>query len=109
MSVRSGSIPLATATQYATPTTGQTVTLLPFSPAKLVGFVDPAGTLVALTVALPVASDGQIVAISSSQAITTLTLTTGVGSILNAITTLALGGFAMYAWSATAAKWFRLS
>lgn len=90
------------ATQYAVPTTGQTVTA---NAGTRVLFIDPAGTLVALTVVLPAGPvEGQDFLVASSQSITTLTIT---GTIVGTLTTLALGGFARFVYSATASKWFR--
>lgn len=87
--------------QYAAPTTGQTVT----ADGSNVLLLNPAGTLVALTVTLPAnPSDGQDFVVATSQIITTLTIT---GTIIGTLTTLALGGFARFVYSATAAKWFR--
>lgn len=88
--------------QYAAPTTGQTVTAGAGVDRLL---IDPAGTLLALTVVLPASpSDGQSFTIATSQAITTLTIT---GSIVGTLATLALGGYARFIYSATAAKWLR--
>lgn len=90
--------------QYATPTTGQTVTI---TGGVGVLLINPAGTLVALTVALPSSpADGQSIEIGSSQAITTLTVSNG--TIIGTLTTLALGGYAKFRWSATASLWFRV-
>ena len=87
--------------QYVTPTTGTSVTILPATDALL---LDPAGTLLALTVVLPTGIDGKKVKIGSSQAITTLTMT---GTIVGTLTTMSLGGFAEFIYSASASKWFR--
>ena len=92
---------------YAAPTTGQTITLPSFDGDRLKVFIDPAGTLLALTVTLPTAIDGQTIAIGTTQAITTLTMTGG--TIIAALTTLAIGGFGEWGYSATANKWLRIS
>lgn len=88
--------------QYAAPTTGQTVTALASTDVLQ---IDPAGTLATLTVVLPASPvDGQDFTVCTSQIITTLTVT---GSIVGTLTTMALGGFARFSYSATAAKWMR--
>lgn len=92
--------------QYATPTTGTTVTVDPATTALL---VNPAGTLLALTIAFPPGTDGKYLIISCSQILTGLTLTaSGSDTILGAVTALASANlFATYIFSATAGKWFR--
>lgn len=87
--------------QYAAPTAGQTVTC----DGSSVVFIDPAGTLATLTVALPAAPvNGQEVNLCASQIITALTVT---GTIIGTLTTLAVAGFARFVYSSTAVKWFR--
>lgn len=87
--------------QYATPTTGQTVT----GDGSRIIIINPAGTLATLTVILPSSPvDGQECILAASQILTALTIT---GTIVGTLTTLALGGFARFVYSATAAKWFR--
>lgn len=94
-----------TAVQYGAPTTGSTVTATGGSNAILL--LDPAGTLVALTVNLPSSpTSGDRITISSTQIITTLTI--GNGTIVGTLTTLALGGFARYMYNSTASKWLRI-
>lgn len=96
-------IPNVVGTQYAQPTTGQTVTANAGVNAL---FLDPAGTLVALTVVLPANPvDGQVFMMGASQIITSLTIT---GTIVGTLTTLALGGFARFCYSGSASKWFRV-
>lgn len=90
------------------PTTGQTVTITAGTSAYI---INPAGTLLALTVTMPASpTDGQLVWISSSQIITGLTLNANSGqTILNVPTTLALGGFCGFMWINSLTKWFRIS
>lgn len=89
-------------TQYAAPTTGQTVTI---AAGTEVLQIDPAGTIAALTVALPSAPvNGQRCIICCSQIITVLTIT---GTIVGTLTSFAVGGFAQFSYSTTAAKWMR--
>lgn len=93
--------PAARSIQYAVPTTGQTVT----GDGSAVICINPAGTLAALTVVLPASPfDGQECTIATSQILTSLTIT---GTIVGTLTTLALGGFARFVYSAQASKWFR--
>jgi hypothetical protein len=90
---------------YVTPTTGSTITLSQSRHQKLI--INPSGTLLALTVALPSSpNDGDVVNIASSQIITTFTLSNA--TIVGALTTLAVATFASYMYSATASKWFRV-
>lgn len=104
-----GTIPLSSAqsamlggTQYAAPTTGQTVTA---AVTTGVLFIDPAGTLAALTVVLPAGPvDGQIFRMATSQILTALTIT---GTIVGTLTTLAAAGSAQFIYSASGSKWFR--
>lgn len=103
MSGFSSSLSAVVTTQYVQPTTGQTVTANVGVNALL---IDPVGTLVALTVTLPPSPvEGQSFMIGCSQIITTLTIT---GTIVGTLTTLAVGGFARFCYSATASKWFRV-
>ena len=95
-------------TLYSAPLTGATVAIPSFNSAEMNVTIDPAGLLAALTITFPTTGliDGQIINISSSQAVTTVTHTGG--TILGALTTLAANGVARYAWSATGNKWFKL-
>lgn len=87
--------------QTATPTTASTVTI---NAATNVMCINPAGTLVALTISLPTASyDGQLLVIIFSQAVTTITLS-GVSS-LSALTTAALGLTRYLIYSSLLTKW----
>lgn len=91
--------------QYAAPTTGSTVTIGSTGSTRLI--LNPAGTLVALTVAFPsTPSDGDYVSICSSQAITALTMSNG--TVIGPLTTAAIGTFASYIYNATASSWFRI-
>jgi hypothetical protein len=91
--------------QYTTPTTGNTITLNSNGHTKLL--INPAGTLLALTVTLPSSpSDGDIVSLASSQIVTGLTMNGG--TIIGALTALAVATFASYLYSGDASKWFRI-
>lgn len=74
----------------ASPTTGATVTL-PDQIQDMTAYITPAGTLVALTIALPsdaVTVLGQVIRVFITQAITTLTL----ANIAPALTSVSLNG-----------------
>lgn len=95
---------LVPAKQYATPTTGQTVNVN--TNGKVMLFINPAGTLVALTVALPSSpSDQDEVSIFASQAITTLTMSNG--TVIGPLTTMAIGTFAKYTYFSDTSSWAR--
>ena len=73
--------------------------------------LQPAGTIAALTVALPtVPFDGQRVQIFSSQAITALTLTASPGTVsaAGAVTALTAGQSIEYFYVASTATWNRI-
>lgn len=92
-------------TQTVTPTTGTTVSIN--MARKLSFFINPAGSLLALTVNMPSSpQDGDEVNISTSQVITGVTMANG--SIINALTSLVLGGFATYVYSTTVGSWMRV-
>jgi hypothetical protein len=68
--------------------------------------LNPAGLLATLTVSMPPnPQNGQLVSISSTKAITAFTLNGG--TIIGAITTLALAGFAYYVYSSNTLSWLR--
>lgn len=91
--------------QYTTPATGATVTAADSGNVHLL--VNPAGTLLALTIAFNASpTDGDILTLGSSQAVTTLTMSGG--TVIGALTTLAIASFARYMYNATASKWFRI-
>lgn len=81
-------------------------------PAANVGFLilDPAGALLAGTVTMPASpSDGQTLRVSSSQAITTLTVTPNSGQSVSApLTALAAGGCFGYIYRASNTTWYRI-
>lgn len=94
--------------QIAVPTTGQTVNIVN-ADRNIVLLINPAGTLLALTVAMPTSpKDGQKVSITSSQVLTGLTMTSG-GTILGALTTIAaVNGFATWCYDLASTSWFRI-
>ena len=89
-------------TQYASPLTGTTVTI---SAANTWLILTPAGTIAALTVALPTATDQQEVLITSSAIVTALTLT---GTVSGGPTTLSAGGFARFRYDGVLNTWRRI-
>ncbi len=90
--------------QYTTPTTGSTITANDGANLKLI--INPAGTLLTLTLSLNASPvDGDVINICSSQAVTTFSMTGG--TIVGALTTLAAATFATYIYNGTASKWFR--
>jgi hypothetical protein len=101
---RVAALELSRAIQYATPTTGQTV--VANGSGSLV--INPAGTLVALTVTFPASPvDGQVFEIFSTQIVTTMTLNGG--TIASALTTIGVNGAARWKYSTSAASWLRAS
>lgn len=94
--------------QFATPTTGQTVTVTT-GQSWLV--VTPAGTLAALTITLPTnRTDGQIVRVTCSQIITSLTVSGAGTTVTGAPTTLAaVNGFFTMAYTSTLNAWIRVT
>lgn len=90
--------------QYSVPTTGATITASTSGNVTLL--INPAGSLLALTLALNGSpSDGDRLRIGSSQVATTFTMTGG--TVIGPLTSLAVATFATYTYSATAAQWFR--
>lgn len=73
--------------------------------------LDPAGTIAALTVVLPIAAqllDGQEFSLSSSQTVTALTITAGAGTSIVATATTTLGpttAAVTYIYHAATTKW----
>lgn len=96
-------------TSYQSPLTGTTIT----SAAGTSNLVlTPAGTIAALTVALPPAAtnvDGAIFTISTSQTVTALTVTAGVGnSLISSPTTLTANNDVSFIWRASNTSWYVL-
>lgn len=93
--------------QYSTPTTGTTITSTA-GIAQLV--VNPAGTLLALTITFPASPvNGQTFGIGISQIITTLTLNTSDGSTIDGtITTSSINSNGGWIYSSTANIWFKI-
>jgi hypothetical protein len=91
--------------QYVTPTTGSTINASTLGNVSLL--INPTGSLLALTLALNASpSDGDKISIASSQVVTGFTMTGG--TVIGALTSLAIASFATYEYSATANQWFRI-
>lgn len=103
--------------QYAAPLTGASLTMTNLQ-RRLV--LEPAGTIAALTVVFPTAAsliDGQLISLCSTQIVTALTITPGVGTtVLNTVTALAVpaltGAASCPEWiyrelTATTGTWYR--
>lgn len=92
--------------QRSTATSG-TVTIV--DTGTEVTLIHEATLATTLTIALPANPvDGQRVNISSSGGITTLTMSTPVGSIISGITTMVAGGTASYIYSLAQTKWYKI-
>lgn len=92
-----------TAVQYNAPSTGATVN----SDGSPQLILNPASTIATLTVAFPTSPvNGQLFNISSTQVITSLTLTSS-ATILGTLTTIALDGCAGWVYSSTIPAWVK--
>lgn len=93
-------------TQQASPTTGQTVTMTADDKDRTL-ILTPAGALLALTVAFPADATsrlGQLVVITSSQAITTLTAS---GATVSGLVAALVGGDSFTYQKVAANTWRR--
>lgn len=97
----------ALAYTYNAPATGFAITV-GNDIAQLV--LEPAGTLASGTVTLPAApEDGDTVGISSTQAITALTISPNAGqTVADAPTSFAIGGSVRFLYRATNTTWYRI-
>lgn len=85
------------------PTTGATVT--PAAGTDVL-ILRPAGTLATLTVNMPVSPyDGQDFTVVSTQTVTALTMSGG--TIVGALTTIVVGGFATFIYNGANSEWCR--
>lgn len=88
------------------PSTGGTVTLT--QSRHQYCLLNPAGAILACTVALPSSpNDGDIVRIGSNKTVTTLTMTSG-GTIQLSLSTIALGGFGAWIYDSGTTTWYRV-
>lgn len=93
------------ASQYASPLTGATVQVKVAGDSWLI--LTPAGTLAALTVALPISPvDGDVLRVTSSQTITALTLS---GTVLGAPTTMGAATPFALAYDGVNSVWRRVA
>jgi hypothetical protein len=94
------------ALQYSTATSG-TVTAI--DQAQHVLLIHDAGATITLTVAFPATPyNGQRFKLVSAGGVTTLTLSTVTGSILNALTTIATGGSSEWIYVTAQTKWYKI-
>lgn len=89
--------------QYNAPNSGDTIIINANTDVLI---IEPSGAILTLTVTFPTGFNGKIFSMSSTQAITTVTL--GGGVIVNAITTLAASGFAQYVYRLANTSWYRI-
>lgn len=90
--------------QYTTPASGTTINAN--NTGNLVIFINPAGSLLTLTLNLNGSpQNGDKMSIASSQVVTTFTMSNG--TIVGALTSLAAATFATYIYSSDASEWFR--
>lgn len=93
---------------YSAPMSGSTVTMASGSETAL---IDPSATLAALTIKLPACTssyDGSIARFSTTQAITSLTVSATSGTVLNPPTTLAAGAGKGYLCRGANTTWYAL-
>lgn len=96
----------AQVTQYATPTTGQTVTIAPTTTMLI---CEPAGNLDALTIVFPTTpADGTLIFMSfGTRFVTALTLSGGGSDTVVSAPSDTGGGFLTFGYRAANAKWYR--
>jgi hypothetical protein len=104
--VLSGTNGLLQSYDYQTPTTGFSYT---FAAGTQVLIMNPAVTLATGTITMPASpSDGMTICFSSSQIITALTVNANTGqSIVSPVTSLILGGGAVYIYRLANTTWYR--
>ena len=97
---------------YDTPTTGGTVSIVPFQAGgSVMMLLTPLATLATLTVLLPLTDQcqhGQELLLHSTQAITVLTVSGNGSDLSGAPTTLAAGGFFRLRFDAVNEAWYRV-
>jgi hypothetical protein len=96
----------ALVSQYGVPLTGTTVTVATGNTWLI---LTPAGTLAALTIALPTnRTDKQEVLVNSTQILTALTVSGAGTTVVGAPTTLAANGFFKMRYDGTLNAWYRV-
>jgi hypothetical protein len=94
--------------QYSTVGTGSTITVT--DTGDSIVLIHEAALVATLTVTLPATPvDGQQVQFCSIGGVTALTLSTPVGSVIGAITTMAAGGCATYIYRGPTTKWYKIA
>lgn len=89
--------------QYSAPLTGASVALASTTDILI---IEPAGTIAELTITLPAAVDGKVIALSSTQIVSSLTLTAnGSDSVVTGLSALAVG--IALRLVARSTKWYR--
>jgi len=98
---------LLTYNQDEAPASGDTINVSDGKPVVTLR-ITPAAAIATLTINLPANNllDGQVVYITTAEAIAAVTLANG--TIISAITVLALGGHAAYSYKLSVDKWYRL-
>lgn len=99
-------IPPVETEQYVTPTTGSTVNVT--SARKVVLVINPAGSLLALTIAFagsPV--NGDTLQMGSTQAVTTVTMSGG--TIIGGLASFVIGSSTTYRYNTTASEWVKIA
>lgn len=93
--------------QYATPVAGASI-VITNDPAFLI--LEPSATLATLTVTLPsTPSDGQVVRIATTAAVTALTLRGATGqTVKTAVTTLAAGAAVTFLYRSANSSWYKV-
>lgn len=95
-----------TVIQYTTATSG---TVTATDQAQPVILIHDAGATVTLTIAFPATPyNGQRFKVVSVGGITTVTLSTATGSIVNAITSMAAGGSSEWIYFTAQTKWYKM-
>lgn len=89
---------------YQVPLTGFSIT-----PVASKTLLNPAGTLATGTITMPASpDDGTVVGVSTTQTVTSLTVSANTGqSINNAVTTLTAGSTVSYIYRATDKTWYK--
>lgn len=85
------------------PTTGGTVTVANTNRRTV---LNPAGTLATLTVALPTGIDGQLLTVTSTQIVTSLTVSSAGNTVLGAPAALAVGQSFTMIYNLSGTTWF---
>lgn len=102
------STPLLAGNQYIQYSTANSGTITIADTGTNVLLIQEATIATTLTIALPATPfDGQEVRISSIGGVTTLTLTTSVGSIIGGLATIGAGGIFGYTYRGSTTKWYR--